>query len=134
MKLSPHFSVSEAACRCGRKECPYTEGKIRSELLIVTISYDTADMLEGIRSLLGGNVMHVNSWWRCPEHNDAVGGATGSLHMSGKAVDFTSRSLSARQVQAVLKTPRGRELARGLGRYLSFTHVDRRAKPGTWAG
>jgi hypothetical protein len=30
----------------------------------------------------------VTSWYRCEEHNRAVGGAEGSLHITGRAVDI----------------------------------------------
>lgn len=35
-----------------------------------------------------GRHLVINSWYRCPELNRAVGGSKTSLHMQGLAVDF----------------------------------------------
>ena len=108
--LTEHFTWHEAACRhCG---------------LIPSIASvrKTAAWMEQVRAALGNRVVHVNSWCRCPEHNARIGGAPNSYHLRGMAVDITVRDLSPRKVQAILKNL---PLIGGLGRYASFTHVDR---------
>lgn len=41
-----------------------------------------------VRHLLGDRPIHVNSGYRCPDLNAAVGGAPDSLHMKGLAADI----------------------------------------------
>lgn len=48
----------------------------------------TAGRMEQVRTLLGGNVIHITSGYRNPVLNAAVGGTATSDHMSGYAVDF----------------------------------------------
>lgn len=43
--------------------------------------------LEDVRALLG-HPMHIDSGYRCPALNAAVGGAKASAHMDGYAADF----------------------------------------------
>jgi putative chitinase len=43
--------------------------------------------MELVRQLLGQPI-HVNSWYRSPELNKAVGGSPTSDHVTGFAVDF----------------------------------------------
>ena len=106
-KITEHFSWSEAACRC----C----GRIHS----VEAVQESAEMMEDIRVILGHVPIKVYSWCRCPSWNVAVGGASDSFHMKGVAVDFVTKALSPRRVQAKLKDHDG-----GLGRYPGFVHVD----------
>lgn len=72
-KLSAHFSSEEFECPC----CGYA--LIDTELVIV---------LEKIRTYLGIPVK-INSGYRCPKHNAAVGGAPMSRHLIGCAADIT---------------------------------------------
>jgi hypothetical protein len=48
----------------------------------------TASQMELVRTLLGGKPIRVNSGYRSPALNKAVGGAAGSAHLTGHAVDF----------------------------------------------
>jgi hypothetical protein len=50
----------------------------------------TAEQMEVVRSVLGVPI-HVNSWYRSPALNAAVGGAKTSAHMKALAVDFEPR-------------------------------------------
>ena len=115
--LTPHFTIHEAVCRhCGR---------IPEDLEIVI---ETARFAERVRAeTLGGRVMHVNSWCRCPDYNAVLDGAApNSLHMRGLAIDFTCRDLTPAQVQALCRAHQGKgKLIGGLGSYKSFTHLDR---------
>lgn len=47
-----------------------------------------AEGLERVRAVLGGRPIHVNSGYRCPALNLAIGGATKSKHMDGFAADI----------------------------------------------
>ena len=85
-QLSEHFSLvelcaSSTAQRLGIDNTPGLE----------TITHLTrlAAGLEKVRGALGGHPLHVDSGYRCPTLNRAVGGARNSAHMSGYAADFT---------------------------------------------
>ncbi len=54
---------------------------------IVSTLKATAQQMDGVRALLGKPI-RVNSGYRSPALNTAVGGAPTSAHMSGYAVDF----------------------------------------------
>jgi len=79
--LSAHFSLEEMTITSHRDldNTPSAE--------IVTALTDTAQHMEAVRTLLGQPI-HVNSGYRSPAVNKAVGGAANSAHMSGHACDF----------------------------------------------
>lgn len=84
MQLSQHFSLeelcaSEAAERAGIDNSAPQE--VLAQLRILAYG------LEDIRDLLD-QPMHINSGYRCPALNKAVGGAPNSQHMTGNAADF----------------------------------------------
>lgn len=85
MNLSEHFTLEElvfssTAARLGINNS--ANGDIITALTIAAIG------MEQVRSLLGNNPIHVDSGYRCPALNKAVGGASNSAHMQGYAVDF----------------------------------------------
>lgn len=87
MKLSQHFSLNEATfstTAVARKleNLPDSQQLERMKF--------TAEKMEEVRELLGGNPIKVNSWFRSAEVNAAVGGVPNSQHARGEAVDFTS--------------------------------------------
>lgn len=47
-----------------------------------------AEVMERVRSLCGDNPIHINSGYRSPDTNEAVGGVPDSAHLSGCACDF----------------------------------------------
>ena len=49
-----------------------------------------AGVLEQVRTLLDGKAMHINSGYRSPAVNAAVGGVATSYHVDGLAADFTA--------------------------------------------
>jgi zinc D-Ala-D-Ala carboxypeptidase len=75
---SAHFSFIEFRCKCGGRfsACPR-----------IWIRRKTIREAEAYRRDLGHGVS-VISGCRCVGHNRAVGGATKSQHMFGRAVDF----------------------------------------------
>ncbi len=103
--LSRYFTLSEmtfssTATRRGIDNTPTPE--IKANLT------DTAQHMDIIRTLLG-NPIHVDSGYRSPALNAAVGGADKSAHMTGYAVDFicpgfgTPLQICAAIVQAGIK-------------------------------
>lgn len=81
-KLTEHFSLRElTVTKTLLDNTPPPEMLGRLQKL--------AELLERIRSLLGGHAIYVTSGYRSDEVNKAVGGATTSSHRTGYAVDFT---------------------------------------------
>ena len=84
MNLSEHFTLSEftrseAALRRGLDNTPDAESVANLTVL--------ASGLEEVRALLG-HPLHINSAYRAPKVNSAVGGSKTSAHMRGHAADF----------------------------------------------
>lgn len=75
---SAHFSFTEYQCRCG--------GAF-SNCARVWVTRRNLAEIEQYRKGVGQGVAIV-SGCRCPGHNKAVGGATASQHLLGKATDF----------------------------------------------
>ncbi|HIK40714.1 D-Ala-D-Ala carboxypeptidase family metallohydrolase, partial [Thermoleptolyngbya sp. M55_K2018_002] len=74
--------------------------------------------LQRVRNQIG-RPFQVNSWYRPPDVNSAVGGATNSQHLYGKAVDVQVQGLSGRQVaNAVMLSWNG-----GIGIYSNMPNV-----------
>lgn len=84
MNLSQHFTlaeltVSQAAARLGLDNTPGPQ--------TVQALHNTALGLELVRVLLGAPII-INSGYRAPLVNKAVGGAANSQHMTGQAADI----------------------------------------------
>lgn len=83
-----------------------------------------AKTLDEVRAYLGNREISVNSWYRPPAVNRAVGGVTGSRHLLGDGVDIVVTGMSAPEVYDRLNTWYGKR--GGLGKARSFTHLDGR--------
>jgi uncharacterized protein YcbK (DUF882 family) len=90
-----------------------------------------ADALEEIRRMYGGRPMGINSWYRDPTTNAAIGGASRSRHMTGDAVDFVITGISPFSVYARLNSWWGSR--GGLASSSVFTHIDRRGYRARWS-
>ena len=62
----------------------------------------TDAVLDPARDLLGMPIF-VNSGYRCPKLNKAVGGARNSYHMKGRAADLDTRNGSNRRLFEILR-------------------------------
>ena len=90
-ELTAHFSWVEAE----RSQTAHAKGidnSIPSELM--SNIQRVADVMEDVRALLGGEPLKINSWYRCPALNKAVGGSSKSAHMKGLAVDFEPSNMT----------------------------------------
>lgn len=85
-QLSPHFSLEELSSTSHR-ELDNTPSPA-----VVDVLRDTALRMEAVRSLLGDAPIHVNSGYRSPAVNKAVGGVADSAHLTGHACDFIAPS------------------------------------------
>jgi uncharacterized protein YcbK (DUF882 family) len=106
--LSQHFSRKEFECRC----C----GRLQLDSHLV-------EGLEALRALAGVTVV-VNAGYRCPRHNQEVGGVPNSEHTRGLAADIRLPGLSLQQMyELAMQVPQFAE--GGIGVYDGdFLHVD----------
>ena len=114
-KVSAHFRVREFASKDGYDK--------------VLIDDDLIALLENIRSASGGAVT-LNSAYRSPEHNKAVGGVSNSQHTKGTAADIAvdgADPLTVGQIAEHFLDNHG-----GIGVYTTFTHVDTRKTRSRW--
>lgn len=83
-QISRYFTWGEAlfSQTAARKGLDNTPDDDTAEVMKVTAGH-----MDAVRELLGQPI-HVNSWYRSPKVNAAVGGASKSQHMKGEAVDF----------------------------------------------
>ena len=89
-----YFKMSEFECRDG---CPMpASAKENIEALVEAV-------LDPAREKFGKPIT-VNSGYRCPRHNAAVGGVPGSQHMRGEAADVSAGSAQAsREVGKIIE-------------------------------
>ena len=122
-RISHNFKLSEFNCRCG---CTMP-GSIQRNIELLALR------LERIR-VLYGKPMRIHSGYRCPAHNQNVGGARNSQHLQGKAADFSIAGVSPAAIAAgVRKLVVTGEVAKGgVGKYSTFVHYDMRGYITNW--
>ena len=123
MKLTHNFSLQEFQSKDGA-EMP------REAMENI---FKLADAVQLIRNTIDCP-LHINSAYRSPSHNEAIGGVKDSQHVKGKASDLTSRNHSPIVLHDIIETliegghiPEG-----GLGLYRSFVHYDIRGTKARW--
>lgn len=85
MILSAHFDLSEVT----RSATASTKGIDNAVPLGYRYNIGrTAEMMEHVRALLGGDPITITSWFRCKALNEAIGGSETSRHPEGLAVDW----------------------------------------------
>lgn len=87
--LSPHFTYLEATNSDTARKNNTNNSPGTDELFAM---FYTASKMEQVRRILGDKAIRINSWYRSPNLNAAVGGSKTSQHMKGEAVDFTCPS------------------------------------------
>lgn len=110
-KISANFSVKEFKCKDG------------SDKILVDTQF-VKDKLQQIRNHFGVAVT-INSGYRTPSHNKAVGGASNSYHLKGQAFDIVVKGKSPAEVAKYaysIGIP-------GIIQYNTFVHVDSRSTP-----
>lgn len=115
LQLSPHFRLAEFASKDGADK--------------VLVDDDLVTLLEKIREAAGGAVV-INSGYRSPAHNAAVGGVSSSQHLYGRAADIVVEGASPLLVGQIAEYYLGSK--GGIGVYQSFTHVDTRTIRSRW--
>jgi zinc D-Ala-D-Ala carboxypeptidase len=124
VRVSEHFTWAEVFQHRSLSEV------LRAGLVIFQNALIQAQKMERIREylrgLLGEVVIVVSSWYRSTMINNMVGGAKGSQHLLGLAVDFTVPGHSPAKIQALLIPQKDKigfclEITNG-----NWTHVDNR--------
>ena len=122
VKLSTNFNSSEFDCH-GSGCC--------SETLI---NPDLVKYLQKIREHFNAPIT-ITSAYRCPVHNQRIGGATRSQHCQGNAADIVVKGIAPREVAKYAESIG----IKGIGLYETsadghFTHIDTRTSKSFWYG
>jgi len=91
-----HFSEKEFWCRCSQCQKGDAEMGIPPGGMMGGVPENVKALVENVLDPLRekyGKPIKVNSGYRCPKHNLAVGGATQSQHMKGEAADIAPAGL-----------------------------------------
>ena len=123
MKLTKHFKLSEFESNDGAVMPINARNNIKK----------VAESLEELRGFLDCAI-YINSAYRSPEWNKAVGGARHSQHVLGNAVDLRSKVYTPKQLYKVIEDLiiTGHMEEGGLGLYDTFVHYDRRGTRARW--
>lgn len=114
-QLSNNFKSTEFDCHGGG--CCNTT-KVDLDLVVI---------LQKIRDHFGVATV-INSGYRCPTHNKAIGGASQSYHMKGQAADINVKGIAPSEVAKYAESIG----VLGIGLYDNFVHVDTRTNKFFW--
>lgn len=110
-KVGQHFKVKEFACQDGSQ--------------VVFIDDYLVFILDNLRNQVGKPV-YINSGYRTPTRNKAVGGAKYSYHMRGMAADIRVNGMTAKEIANKLNAIIPDEC--GIIVYSTWVHIDTRTK------
>ncbi len=123
-KVTDHFKYSDFICKCCQR------------LKLINEFYGTVEKLEQMRQELGFPIL-VDSGYRCPFHNNAVGGKPESMHLVFAA--DVRPEIKADEDMSIfeLKLHSMIDLAEklnfgGIGIYDMFVHLDSRKRKARW--
>ena len=105
IRVAPNFLLREFECRGGSRQ--------------VVLHRELLERLQALRDDLSRPVI-INSGYRNPSHNAAVGGSPTSYHLRGIAADIRVPGVSPQ----VLAESAGKAGFRGVITYATFVHVD----------
>lgn len=108
-QMTPHFHYDEFRCPCGKCD----GGMVDTGFIW---------RLETLRELYN-KPMRINSGVRCWHHNEAIGGATASYHLMGRAADIAIISDSDRHL--ILRLALQLQFG-GIGLMSKAIHLDNR--------
>ena len=113
--LSPHFSVQEFKCKCGKEH----------EILIAD---ELIEKLEKLYDALNCSKIIVTSGYRCPAHDKAVGGTSSGQHTKGNAADIVCYGQDGQPVSSKLVCCKAQDIGFGgianITIAYTSTHVD----------
>ena len=116
MKLSPHFDRTEFACACVVCGCDTVDAELLSVLEALRVHFNCA--------------CNIHAGHRCERQNEHVGGAAASLHLIGRAADFSLEFVPNVDVVAWLILTYPNRF--GIGLYNFHVHLDTRGAPAYW--
>ncbi len=108
-----HFKEGEFACRC----CGELPEAARNNVKALV-----DHVLDPLREAYGQPI-RVNSGFRCPKHNQAVGGVANSQHLRGEAADIAPMGGGAAELQRLAALIRQHGRWDQLIIYPTFIHV-----------
>lgn len=120
MMYTKNFSARELACKCGCVTPLGVDLNLRR----------LAPALQQLRDLANAPII-VLSGYRCPAHNERVGGAKLSQHVQGLAADIWSKALTPQQLYVLAEKIPGFQNG-GVGIYPTWIHVDIRGGYARW--
>lgn len=123
MKLTKNFKLAEFESKDGAE----------TPLGVLDNLKKLALYLQVIRDYLGVPIT-VNSGYRSPSHNKAIGGSKGSKHMEGIASDLKPQGITPKQLYDSIEelTARGDLPEGGMKAYSTFVHWDYRGVKARW--
>ena len=123
MQLTKNFNLSEFQCKCGCEMPEFVKKNVE----------ELAKDLQVIRDKVGIGFT-PNSAYRCPKHNQIIGGVKTSQHLKGKAADIKIKGIEPSEVADLVEDLMKTEAITkgGVGRYNSFTHIDIRGTNARW--
>ena len=132
MKLTENFTLQEMSCKCG---CEMPQDVLDNIKIV-------AEQLQIVRNKLNKPIK-INSAYRCPKHNELIGGAhkivngkriETSQHVKGLAADIVVKGMSPNGVFGFVNKLMALDIIKrgGLGQYNTFTHFDIRGYIARW--
>lgn len=92
-----------------------------------------ANQLQVVRNYINKPIK-INSGYRSPSHNKAIGGVKNSQHVLGKAADIVVKGINTEQLALIIESliNDGDILQGGIGIYNTFVHYDIRKNKARW--
>jgi uncharacterized protein YcbK (DUF882 family) len=124
MKLTENFTRQEFDCKDGTK--------VPAKFIPNAIK--VAQNLEVLRAEIKEPVMITGSGYRTKSHNDKVGGAKNSQHLTASGADINAKNYTPKDLAKVIERliKEGKMVQGGIGVYKGFVHYDIRGTKARW--
>lgn len=123
MRLSKNFT---------KREFKSKDGYPMPDDVLANIK-ELASNLQVLRDFLGEPI-RINSAYRSPAHNKAIGGVKNSQHVLGRAADVKVKDIETKDLYLIIDSLilDGKMKDGGLGLYDTFVHYDIRGSKARW--
>ena len=124
MKLTENFTREEFDCKDGTK---VPKKYIKNAV-------EVAKNLEVLRAEIKEPVLITGSGYRTEAHNEKVGGAKNSQHLTCSGADINAKNYTPKQLAVVIERLilNGKMKQGGIGIYKGFVHYDIRGTKARW--